>query len=77
MIDKSPKTLRDVITDVLNCLYIDQQNNFVQDYLNRYNIVKTNKNIVITARNIQFNSVDYSIIIFDQIDKIQKFEYQK
>lgn len=77
MIDKSPKTLRDVITDVLNCLYIDQQNNFVQDYLNRYNIVETNKNIVITARNIQFNSVDYSIIIFDQIDKIQKFEYQK
>ena len=47
-IDKSPKKLNQVITEVLNHLYIKTQRSLTDnDCLHRYNILKTNKNVVI------------------------------
>lgn len=61
--------LRHVIVEILNSIFLNNE----QGIIHRYNVMKTNKNIVISAKNI--TEAHYSIIVFKDIDAIQKFEH--
>jgi hypothetical protein len=72
--DKEPRQLKQVITEVLNSLFFNQKND---EEIHRYTVIKTDKNIVISAKNIMEGLFDFSIIVFKDIDRVQKFEHQK
>lgn len=77
-IDKSQKTLNQVIIEVLNHNYRRNQASSTEaDCLHRYNIVKTNKNVVIEARQFNLDNCEYSVIFFTEINAIQNFENAK
>jgi mannose/fructose/N-acetylgalactosamine-specific phosphotransferase system component IIB len=68
IIDKNPQTLLQVILEVVRNCQINAMNNNEQDYLFRYNVTNTRKNIVISAKNITLNFNEYSILTFYEID---------
>ena len=65
-IDKNPRTVKQVIVDILNKIHSDGISDKV---LFRYNVVKTNKNIIISTSHIVDDANDhYTIFAFYVID---------
>lgn len=70
LIDKKPQTLKQVIQEMVRCCKIAEDMKQPQDYLMRYQIMNTSKNIVISTKNVFLNLSEYSILVFYEIDQV-------